>query len=266
MRVAPYAVLLFLVRANAAAPPAVGDLLSRMIAAENAQEPERAHYIYREHAENFRLDGKLRHSSDYEWIYLEGQPYRKLVAYNGKPLKGKRAAEEERHFQMTRAQRRTSDALRKPNPHIVSAGIEPAAVVRLMTHKVSGEELIRGRPTWVVESEPGPDVEQARSAKDRVTLCYKTTMWIDQEDYAIAQIRWEVIREGPEVLPGSFASSTFERLAPALWLRSVLAGEFSSGPPHPTDHWKQTHHFSDYHRFGTQSNVSFDAPTTKLPN
>ena len=251
----------------AATTPSADELLNRVLAAEPAREQMRAHYIYREHTERSHPDGKVDFTVEYEWIYLEGKPYRRLVARNGKPLKGKQAEEEERRFQMTRAERRAADAKRKPDPGILSAGIDLAHIVKLMTHSITGEESINGRPTWVIHSEPAPRNSDAiLSKKEQERLCYRTTLWIDKEDFAITQKRWEVTKIGPQVLPGSHSIETYDRIAPGLWMIHVLEGEFYSGPPQPKGHWKQTHRFSDYRKFGSESNVSFDPPSIKLPN
>src|SRR5947209_6285142 len=125
----------FQIHAATARPP-VAEILARMLAAERTQDIERAHYIYREHVDNCRPDGKLRFRTDYDVIHLEGQSYQKLVAFNGKPLKGKRAIEEERRFQMTRAERKAADAHRKPDLRHVRAGFELERLIRLMTHKL----------------------------------------------------------------------------------------------------------------------------------
>ena len=251
----------------ATVPLPVAEILARALAVEKALDIERAHYIYREHVDNRQPNSKIRHTNDYDVIYLEGQSYQRLVAINGKPLTGKRAVEEERRFQMTRAERKAADALRKPDLQVVHAGLELERVIRLMTHTLTGEELIGGRAAWVIKSEP-PTAQplESISGKDRETLCYRSTLWIDKEDFAIAQLHWEVLRKGPEVLPGSYVTRTFQRMAPGLWVLDALTGEFFAGPPHPKDHWKQTHRFTDYHKFGSESNVSFDLPDTKGPN
>ena len=60
-------------------------ILDRVLREENTRE----HYIYREHAEHRRSDASLNFTRDSERIYLEHQPYRRLVAIDRKPLTGK---------------------------------------------------------------------------------------------------------------------------------------------------------------------------------
>src|SRR5258708_19746444 len=89
-----------------AAPPSPSEILQRAFDNEVAQQSLRAQYFYREHAERRRAGpdgkpGKLTFTHDYEWIYLEGEPFRKFVPINGHPLKGKKAQQQEARMKHT---------------------------------------------------------------------------------------------------------------------------------------------------------------------
>jgi hypothetical protein len=224
-------------------------LLEEALGNETRQERERGRYFYREHAEHRRPGGQLNFTQDYEWIYLEGEPFRKIVARNGKPLQGKAAREEEARMRMTAAERRASG--RKPNPRVIRVGgLSGKTILTAMTHTAAGEEMVDGRKSWVITAEPKPGPE---------TLAYRMTFWIDQQERVLAQVKYEVIGRGEESLPGTWLTTTYVRFAEGLWFKRSLNGEFFTGPPvRPRSHWRQRHTFSDFRRFDAESTVTFE--------
>jgi hypothetical protein len=221
--------------------------LEQALANEAKQLKERERYFYREHAEHRHPNGQLNYTQDYEWIYLEGEPFRKLVARNGKPLKGKLAAQEEERLRMTAAERRA--ASRKPNPRVISVGnLSGKVILTEMDHTAAGEEEIDSRKTWVIRAEPKPGHE---------AVAYRMTFWIDQQDHALAQLKYEVIGYGVESLPGTWLTTRYVRFAENLWFKKTLNGEFYTGPPRPRSHWIQQHTFRDFRKFDAESTVTF---------
>jgi hypothetical protein len=237
-------------------PPNASDLLARAVENYKAQTDARAHYIYREHAEHTQPDGTINDTQDYEWIFLEGSFYRKLTAVNGKPLSGRAARSEERKFQMTAAQRRQDAQRHKPNRLVFTADITPATVLRVMRHRLGADETINGRAAWVVHSEPLPDFEST-TAEEIEAKAYRYTYWIDKEDGVIVQERYKIYKPGAKVLPGSSQTTTYTKIADSVWLPSYRQGEYYSGPPRPVSHWCQTHRFTDYRKFGSESTMVF---------
>ena len=222
-------------------------LLEKALGNEVRQERERGHYFYREHAEHRRPNGKLNFTQDYEWIYLEGQPFRKMVARNGKPLKGKLARQEEERMRMTAAERRAAD--RRPKPNIITVGnLSGKTILTEMDHTEMGEAEVEGRRTRVIRAEPKPG---------RESIAYRMTFWIDSEDTALARLKYEVIGHGVDSLPGSWLTTTYTRFGEGLWFKSRLEGEFYTGPPRPRSHWRQIHTFRDFRRFDAESTVTF---------
>jgi len=233
-----------------------GRILEHAVANRTAQTDARAHFIYREHMVHSNPDGHVNETQDFEWIFLEGSPYRKLVAVKGKPLSGKAAKEEERKFQMTAVERRADAQRHKPNPHIFSADISPATVLRVMNHQVERTETLNGRPCWVIRSEPKPDFT-ATTNEEREAKAYRFTYWIDTDDEMIAQERYEIAGSGAQLLPGSSQTTTYTKIGDSVWLPNYREGEYTSGPPRPRGHWRQTHRFTDYRKFGSEATVVF---------
>jgi hypothetical protein len=222
-------------------------VLEKALGNEVRQQKERRQYFYREHAEHRRPNGKLNFTQDYEWIFLEGEPFRKMVARNGKPLKGRRLRDEEERMRMTAAERRAEAA--RPKANIITVGnLSGQTILTRMDHTPMGEEQIDGRATWVIRADPKPGQE---------SIAYRMTFWIDQEDTAIAQLRYDVIGRGVDSLPGSWLITTYTRLREGLWFKKTLQGEFHSAPPRPRSHWKELHTFRDFRRFDAESTVTF---------
>lgn len=222
-------------------------LLEQALDNEARQGRERRSFFYREHVEHLRPNGRRNFTQDYEWIYLEGQPFRKLVARNGKPLRGALARQEQERLRMTAAERR--QAASRPQLHVISVGnLTGKTILTDMDHTVEGESVLRGRPVTVLRAEPKPGQE---------SIAYRLTFWIDREDVAIAQLKYEVIGPGVDSLPGTWLVTTYTRYLPGLWFKSHIEGEFLTGPPKPRSHWRQTHSFQDFRKFDASSTVTF---------
>jgi hypothetical protein len=255
--------VLFALTVHAETPAAPPDTLKRAFENEITQSSIRSQYFYREHAERraARSDGapgKLTFTRQYEWVYLEGEPFRKLVTINGAPLSRKIANEEKRRMQMTAAERRAAASNRKPVPHIIRLGdVPPSDILRVMDHRLLREEPVDGRNTWVIQAEPRKDLVPSTGEEAR-TLCYRYTFWIDQEDFVVAQQAYEVIRVGVEGLPGSRARATFHRASSGVWFPSTLEGYFESAPPKQFSKWYQSHRFYDFRKFDSSSTITFE--------
>lgn len=228
---------------------------------EAAQERIRSQYFYRERAEHRRAGagdqpGKLNFNHNYEWVYLEGEPFRRLVAINEAPLKGKQAAEEERRLRMTGTERRATASQNRERSKAVSFGdVELAVIWRVMEHTLLREELPGGRTTWLIQSEAKVGVAP-NSAEERRALCYRYTFWVDAQDLAISQKKYEVVREGVDTLPGSWSTTAFHRHSAGLWFPERIIGYYVTGPPRPSQ-WFQSHRFFDFRKFDSESTIVF---------
>ena len=231
-------------------------ILEQALANEAKQTKERAAYFYREHAEHRRPNGQLNYTQDYEWIFLEGEPFRRLVARNGQPLKGKLAKEEAERLRMTAAERRAHS--KKPNPRIITVGnLSGKVILTEMDHTPLGEAEINGRRAWVIEAVPKPGHE---------SVAHTLKFWIDQEEKVIAQLRYDVTGPGQQSLPGTWMITTFTRYKANLWFKQSLNGEFYTGPPRPRSHWLQQHTFKDFRKFDAESTVTFqEQPAEAAP-
>lgn len=236
------------------------EIMRSAVEANRHQEVLRQQYLYREHQENgpAKPDGtpaKVRISRDFEVIFLEGDFYRKLIAVDGKPLKPKQAQEEEEKMRMTAAERKAKHPPRKT----VHTGVPLSALVPVMDHRLLREEEIGGRKYWVVQSEPKKDAA-SKTALETQALSYRYTHWIDEADKAVFRKEWEVIGAGVDMKPGSTTKLLFTRNAEGVWLLEradllILSSDKLGG-----NRFFQTNVFSDYRKFITETNVTFDEP------
>lgn len=239
------------------------EVLARAFENERRQQVARSQYFFRERAERRETSrdqkpGRLNFTHSYEWVYLEGEPFRKLVAVNDVPLRGKKAEEEDRRMRMTAAERRAAAAANKPNSRIISVGnVQPSELLHVLHHTLEGEEVIAGRSASLIRSEPRRALKGDRCGESKAE-CYRYTFWIDQQDLVIVQQKYEVIAHGTEALPGTWSKMTYSRVGNGPWLRTRMEGYFVTGPPRPAAKWWQLHTFSDHRKFDAVSTVVLD--------
>ena len=248
--------------AQAGVPLTAEQILRQAVENEPRQNALREQYLYHEHVENgpFKADsspGKPTRTADYEIVYLEGAPYHRLVAFNGKPLNPKQEAYEAEKMRKTAAERRADQARTKRK--IIAIGVRLADVLRLMDHTLTREEEVGGRVMWVVESKPKSGAVGA-SEGDAKVLCYRYTDWIDREDGVLARQEYEVIKEGVDSAPGTRSKAVWAKEDGLPWFLRSLEGDFMSKNPKGMGHVFERHSYSDFRKFDAQSSVGFAEP------
>ncbi len=133
-----------------------------------------------------------------EVFLLYGEPYRRLIEKDGKPLSPAEALKEqrkiddlaERRARETPAEREKRLANWRKSAHRdreVAAEIPDAFDFKLL-----GEEVIAGRKTWVLDATPRA-AYQPRNWKAGMLKKFKGRMWIDQTEYQWTRLEGEVI-------------------------------------------------------------------------
>lgn len=247
-------------------PIPADEILKQAAENQKKQVALRAQYCYRDHEERRRVGedgkpGKMFLNVDYEIIYLEGGPYRKLMLRNGKPLEPKEAQEVEAQMQKTAAQRREEQKRGGPVRRLISmnpGGLDD--MVRLMDNTLLREEEINGRKAWVIQSQPKKD-SFSSSPQDAEVLCYRHLFWIDQEDHVVARHDAEVIRGGLDVRPGTTLKVTYAKEDGAVWFPRVVTTVAEIKPidsPHEKYHEQVENRYSDFRKFGAQSTITYE--------
>ena len=197
---------------------------------------ERANdYSYVQHSEQRLLDKEGRvskvESRTYDVIVIDGEPYEKLVAKDGKPLPESEARKEQEKLDRELARRRSekpgerSRRLSEQEKRRREGREFAREIPEAFTFRLAGEETLEGRPVWVIEAEPKPGYKGKAKRADLLSR-FRGKLWIDQTDYQWVRVEADTIapvRFGwilAKLDPG--ARMTFEqrRVNEEVWLPS----------------------------------------------
>lgn len=188
------------------------------------------------HNLNFDKKGKttVDESAKYENVFVEGLPYQRKVEENGKPLTGKAAAKEEERYEKTVDERKhmTLDQQRGFFHRTFHSGLPMEYLTTLFDNRATGEVMLNGRKTLVVESTPKPDAKPA-DAEAKTALCWRETTWIDEGDALPAQVETVAQEDVAHFTKGMRIRMVWERLEPAaddksgspVWVEKQFVGE-----------------------------------------
>lgn len=162
---------------------------------------------------------------------IEGSPYYKLIARNGKPLSQQEAAQEEKKFQAetSRRQHETPAQRQKRVSQYERERRQDNALMKSMVdafdYKLAGEETVNGRRCWVLDSTPKPGY-QPTSRDTKVLTGMRGKLWVDQQQYQWVKVHAEVFRPVAfglfiaRVQPGTQFNLEQRPVAGNLWLPS----------------------------------------------
>jgi hypothetical protein len=242
-------------------------ILKRVVAAEGSYEERAKQYTYQEDVERFTYQdkGKLHknRSDSFEIVFVEGLEYRRLIARNGKPLSPKEQAQVEMAMHQTADERRKHRPPAAPGGRI-SYGSQQADLgstgdlLALFDNRLVGEEEVRGRKSWVIESTPKAGHTPA-SQHEKEVLCFKKKTWIDEAENVIAWQIVTVVREGIFPKPGSSITFQFDKVGPDTWhpVSIVLDTYLANGKKfEPTS--RTEYKLSRFRKFDVQSTITVD--------
>jgi hypothetical protein len=207
----------------------------------------------------------------WETLILNGEPYRRMLERDGKPL----SAEEQRNEQ-EKLDRETKK-LEKQTPAEKQHRLEQAndrrkrdfaflsEIPDLFDLKLEGESIVDGKPVWIVSGAPRPGA-QPKSHDARLLLKVRGRMWIDKATYQWVKVEAEttaVISWGlflARLAPG--AKMVFEQTpVNDLWLPKRL---FVSGSGRVALLKRliedQEIRWSNYKRFSVESKMVSEEP------
>jgi hypothetical protein len=143
---------------------------------------------------------------------VEGLLYRHKVEHDGKPLSGKEAAEEEKHYEEAVAERRAMKSGRGLHLLWRTYQFDPPTshLQTLFDNRVLRTEMVNGRETLVVESTPKPDAKP-KNQGEKSSLDWKQTTWIDLRDAVPARTEMEQLHDHKSFLKGSTMKTDFSR-------------------------------------------------------
>ena len=183
-------------------------------------------YSYLERDENRRLDTAGRVKSEEvdvsRAILVDGVQFKQLVERNGRPL----STEEERK------QKEELDKLKRLTPEQRAARLRKdeeentslvAEVPKAFDFRLAGEEVVNGRPAWVLEAAPHPGY-RAQGTYGKMFSKVAGKLWVDKQDFGWIKVDGYVIRPFSmglffaRVLRGSHITMEQTHIAEGLWM------------------------------------------------
>ena len=192
---------------------AVAQKQNDLLAGEYTYAEETAHFTY-DKAGHPKKDSTETH----DIIFVEGLSYSKLTARNGEPLKRGEAQKEEKKLQQTAAERRKQRYAGLFHPTVSTASEED--LLALFDNRLAGEEEIRGRKAWVIESTPLPG-HQPASDHEKQVLSFRKKLWIDEADNVRVKTLDTVIGDHVFMKPGSTVTWEYSKIDGGAWLPVV---------------------------------------------
>lgn len=260
-----------LLGAAAAWPQDAREIVRRSIAQDQLDWARMKDYTWQAQSVEKHLDsrGNIQSVKREKWetLILGGEPRRRTLEKDGKPLSAQEAVREQKKLdEETRKlsaespaerQRRLADAEKRRKREFEFLSEIP----ELFDLKLEGEATIGGRPVWIVSGAPRPGAK-ARSRDAKVLLKIRGRMWIDKVTYQWAKVEAEttgVISWGlflARLNPG--ANLTFEQaqVGPNLWFpsRLVMGGSGRVGLIKRLAEQEEIE-WSNYKRFSVDSRV-----------
>jgi hypothetical protein len=200
-------------------------------------------YSYIQHTEQRELDeqGRVKktESRTFDVIVIDGVPYEKLIARDGRPLSEAEARREQekldrelerrrREDPAARSRRRTEAEKRREQGREFAREIPDA-----FTFRLAGEEVLDGRPVWVIDAEPKPGY-RGRAKRADLLPKFRGRLWIDKQDYQWVRVEAETIapvRFGwilAKLDPGAKMVFEQRRVHGEVWLPSHARMELSA--------------------------------------
>jgi len=177
--------------------------LFRVVAEKDIEnEKRRRDYTYIDREVENNLDGKGQTKSTevktYEFLEIYGEPVRRLIEKDDKPLDAKDTAKEEEKIQkiIDKRKNESDEERRKREQKDVKDREEGRKFVREVADaydfKLVGTETVGGREAWVIDGEPRPGFEP--HMKDSKFLSkFHGRVWIDKGDLQLAKMDIEAI-------------------------------------------------------------------------
>ncbi len=179
------------------------EIIRRSIQTYDANYKALKNYMYVAREERRDLDGsgrvKDRRVSTYEYINLEGSPYRRPIARNDQPLSPDEARNEELKLKASIEERRKEtpqqrakriadyEQRQEERRHDFIAEIPVA-----FNFRVVGEDASFGSPAWVIQGTPRQGFKGRTRIAKSVFPNVNCKFWISRKDYQLQRIEMDV--------------------------------------------------------------------------
>jgi len=179
----------------------------------------------------FERDRDSKGSKTYEDLMIQGSPYQRLVAVNGKPLTSSQADEEKRKQEEAIAQRKNespqqrSQRITKYQKDQERNHAMMAEMMKAFIFNVVGETRIDGHPVYILKARPRAGYRPPNMETQALTGM-EGKLWIEKTSFQWVRVETEVIHpvsiEGflAQVEPGTRFELENAPVAPGVWLPS----------------------------------------------
>lgn len=208
--------------------PSAQDIINKSVAALQRDFKEDPNYNFKER------DRTAKGSKLYQTSMIEGSPYQRVLAVNGRPLSPEQNAAEEKKQQQAVQQRRSESSEdrqkrianyerdRKRNNAMINE------LTKAFDFTVVGQHRVRGFNVWVLKATPRPGY-QPPNMETQVLPGMQGELWIDQKTYQWVRVTAEVVHpvsiEGflAEVEPGTRFELEKSPVGNGIWLITHFA-------------------------------------------
>lgn len=133
-----------------------------------------------------------------EIISLYGQPYRRLVAKNGKPLTAEEQAKEQRKLDKL-AEERSKESTAQRERRIAKYQEDRRRqrqflqkIPQAYLFQMAGETKVANRPVWIIDGAPNPAFTGTDS-REKMLSKFKARFYITKQDNALLKLEAEAI-------------------------------------------------------------------------
>jgi hypothetical protein len=239
-------------------PPTADEILNQYRAANKANQLVVEQYTDTSKTTHIHYDGKGRETSrdseTYDFMFLEGAPYAKLIARNDQPLSAAENAKEDEKLKRTAEERRAHEhtPFTQRNVHMASI----ADTQRLDSCKIAGEEEIGQRKAWIIQCDPQPGLKPANKA-EKEKLSTNRRLWINQKDHMLVKLVDTALEGNPTMTPGSTITNQYKLINNEAWcmVSSIIEGHLKiAGMIHAQVRTEYSH--TNFKKFAVQSTVT----------
>jgi len=226
-------------------------------------------YLQRQEQRDLDSSGKVKDTEIRTWdvTWLEGSPYRRLVAHNDQPLSPKEQQKEEEQLQKSLEQRRNETKEQRERRLAESERRqqrqrEPVKELPdAFDFHLVGEEALNGSQTYVIDATPKPGYRPKLPSASYFPKV-KARLWIDKNDGQWVKVELEsldTISFGGIVVrlsKGSHLTVEQARINSEVWLPKRVAMQVSARVMLVKSfHREVLITFSDYKKFQVESRV-----------
>jgi hypothetical protein len=179
-----------------AAPPKAPDanaIIQRSVDAMHHDWQTAEHYIHLER------DLEAHGSKTFQILMIDGSPYQKLTAVNGKSLSPGEAAKEEeklRHEVASRCGESQSDTRKRIAKYQEDQKRDHemmGELTKAFTFKVAGRQRVNGRQTWLLNATPKPGY-QPPNLETKALTGMEGKLWIDTASFEWVRVEAHVVQ------------------------------------------------------------------------